>query len=670
MYPQIAPQNYDTSLQQEQVGALPQPVSQEPYSNPDELFSALTDIMKESGGDPGVKSVLMAAHNNPRIGATFQAQPELLKQLAWNPNARGDTPEKRQIAGVAGGIQLTNDLAAYAESRGIPMQAFSNPQAMQQAQKDPGFMDTVKNIFSQAQAKPGSPAAVANEAYFGTLTRGGGLLGAATAYATTYQQLAQQQGEVQALAMNKMLDHQIKTMDRVQQTQGIVNNTTRLLASGDSNLDNQTIAGISDQVGQISYMAKENPAGAEIQARQLAQSIFENPNVDDRARNKILSTLVSAVKIAPEQQKEIDQLRNAGMPDRVINKMAMGVSLEGEEDVIKRVKNKIEERERTNKLALKQGESNIEVSAANAKTLFNATDPRVIAGKLAEKYGSDVASELAKQNAQRVELGMPPMTMAEYDQIAARMVGGGGVAAMTAPATAPTGAGAPMAPAYGSQPAPPAGGPQPVVPSQQPSAPMTLADAKMRNLIRQQEADVIGKDLGTTATNIGKNTELANNTIGLVDNLLNHPGFSWAVGGQPLERVAGAISGSFRGTDVTDFNALRDQLAGQQFLAAFETLKGGGAITNKEGEVATRALATLSNPDISEAEFKRAAAEFTNTIKRGINRQRKKLGQPPLYNDVPEAGTTPYGKKSLQRGGGPQPAANQGSGGWKVIEVK
>lgn len=650
-----SPAEYDTTLAQEQVGALPQPVKHEPYSDPAELFSALQQTMGEAYDRDGIKGVMVAAHGNPRIGATFQAQPDLLRKIAWNPDARQDTPEKRRLAGVAGGLEIANQLGTYAEQNGLPSQIFSNPQAMQKVQQNPGFMDTVKNIFTQAQAQPGTPAYAANEAYFGTLTRGGGLLGAAAAYATTYQQQAQQQGEVQKLAMGKLLDQQIKTMDRKQQTQGIVTNTTRMLAGSDSNLDTQTIAGISDQVGQISYMAKENPAGAEIQARQLAQSIFENPNVDDRAKNKILSTLVSTVKIAPEQQKEIDMYRNAGLPDRVINKMAMGVSLDGEEATIKRVKDKIAKDALARKLEQKQGETDIETAAANTKKVFETTDPRILAGKLAEKYGSEVAGALVKQNAERMELGMPPMSIQEFDQTAARMMGGGGVPRPTQP----------VAPAYGSQsqttpggpapvvaqpmPAPVAGttGPQPVAPA---APPLTLAQARARQAGQQNEAEAAGTILGKELGNLDNAIKDADKAMNLLDSGDHNVGvaLSGIVGRGP---IAQAVGSAFETTDAKNTKIIGDtinKMAAEGLKAAM-----GGQLSNNDLEFWRE-----NKPNMrSDPEFvKEWIADAKKRMQNRIGTARGQVGG--------GAGTP---------AGGPRPAADQSggaTGGWKLKGVK
>ena len=109
--------------------------------------------------------------------------------------------------------------------------------------------------------------------------------------------------------------------------------------------------------------------------------------------------------------------------------------------------------------------------------------------------------------------------------------------------------------------------------------------------------------------------------IKLVDDLLVAPGFKQAVGASRMLGVQ-----KIPGTAAKDFDIRLDQLKGQQFLQAFEVLKGGGQITEVEGKKATDAISRM-NAAGSEAEFKNAAREFQGVIKVGIDRA-KKSGAP------------------------------------------
>jgi hypothetical protein len=59
-----------------------------------------------------------------------------------------------------------------------------------------------------------------------------------------------------------------------------------------------------------------------------------------------------------------------------------------------------------------------------------------------------------------------------------------------------------------------------------------------------------------------------------------------------------------------------DELQGGTFLQAFESLKGGGQISEKEGEKATDALNRLKTRGTSEAAYRQALADFKSEVKR------------------------------------------------------
>ena len=91
-----------------------------------------------------------------------------------------------------------------------------------------------------------------------------------------------------------------------------------------------------------------------------------------------------------------------------------------------------------------------------------------------------------------------------------------------------------------------------------------------------------------------------------------------------------------------------DQLGGQAFLQAFNSLKGGGAITETEGNKATAAIARL-NTTLSEKDFVEALTDFKNVVEEITERRRKenqgaipgmRVGQPAAGAATP-APTTP-----------------------------
>lgn len=86
--------------------------------------------------------------------------------------------------------------------------------------------------------------------------------------------------------------------------------------------------------------------------------------------------------------------------------------------------------------------------------------------------------------------------------------------------------------------------------------------------------------------------------IALIDKAINHPGRAAATGASSKFDPRNYAPG----TDATNFRVLLDQLKGGTFLQAFQSLKGGGAITQVEGTKAEQAIARLDQAQ-SDEEF-------------------------------------------------------------------
>jgi len=125
-------------------------------------------------------------------------------------------------------------------------------------------------------------------------------------------------------------------------------------------------------------------------------------------------------------------------------------------------------------------------------------------------------------------------------------------------------------------------------------------------------------------------------TINLIDSLIGnkdleepippHPSLAAAVGWFD-QYTPSMLSGTI------DFETRVEQLKGKAFLTAFEALKGGGTITELEGQAATAAQARL-NMAQDEDDFTEALAEMRELIYRRINKitsnqdkQKKSLGE-------------------------------------------
>jgi hypothetical protein len=99
-----------------------------------------------------------------------------------------------------------------------------------------------------------------------------------------------------------------------------------------------------------------------------------------------------------------------------------------------------------------------------------------------------------------------------------------------------------------------------------------------------------------------------------------HPGFQNAVGATWLPGAR-----FVPGTNAAGFQALQDQIEGTAFLSAFEALKGGGAISEKEGAKATAARLRMTLAQ-DEKEYVKAAREFQDIVRTGVENARRKGG--------------------------------------------
>lgn len=132
----------------------------------------------------------------------------------------------------------------------------------------------------------------------------------------------------------------------------------------------------------------------------------------------------------------------------------------------------------------------------------------------------------------------------------------------------------------------------------------------------------------STLPQIEDNATLALKTI---DQITAHPGRYWGTG------ATGTITPYIPGTDARGFSNLVEQAKGKVFLEAFNSLRGGGAITEAEGAKATQALARLDRAQ-SARDFDAALADIREVINLGVARARRSANGAPaaMSPGVPE----------------------------------
>lgn len=155
-----------------------------------------------------------------------------------------------------------------------------------------------------------------------------------------------------------------------------------------------------------------------------------------------------------------------------------------------------------------------------------------------------------------------------------------------------------------------------------------LLDPITRQPVGQIEKDLAGAERekalggkqGDAAFDLPRVEQNATHTLGVLERMKTHPG---------REGSTGFIQGMLpsRTSDQVDFQSLVDQTQGQSFLQAFQMLKGGGQITEIEGQKATAAISRLGNQRLSDDAYLRAITDLEEVINAGLARARQQAGQ-------------------------------------------
>lgn len=115
----------------------------------------------------------------------------------------------------------------------------------------------------------------------------------------------------------------------------------------------------------------------------------------------------------------------------------------------------------------------------------------------------------------------------------------------------------------------------------------------------------------------------------LLSELAAHPGKSQAVGTRSMLPV-------IPGSPAAGFVARLEQVQGKAFLQAYESLKGGGAITEIEGKKAEQAIGRLSRAQ-SEEDFNQALSDLQDVVAVGLSRARRRAQQAQTRRGGPAA---------------------------------
>jgi len=122
----------------------------------------------------------------------------------------------------------------------------------------------------------------------------------------------------------------------------------------------------------------------------------------------------------------------------------------------------------------------------------------------------------------------------------------------------------------------------------------------------------------TAGQELGGAVQTAQSALDTIGQIRIHPGLKSRVG-------VWAVAPAIPGTPGKDFDALVEQAKGQVFLQAYSALKGGGQITEREGQAAQQAIARLNQAQTQEG-FMTALDDLEGIIRKGVERAQSKAG--------------------------------------------
>jgi len=150
-------------------------------------------------------------------------------------------------------------------------------------------------------------------------------------------------------------------------------------------------------------------------------------------------------------------------------------------------------------------------------------------------------------------------------------------------------------------------------------------------------ASATGKEQAENVVKAQQALPLVENNSDMIEKqikeVLAHPGRDAATG-------AGALVPAIPGTDQGAFVSRLNQLKGDAFLQAFQSLKGAGAITDIEGKKAGEALSRMDR-SLKKSEFDAAAKDFLEIVNHGRERARQEASGRTYQGGSGKNGMTP-----------------------------
>jgi hypothetical protein len=121
---------------------------------------------------------------------------------------------------------------------------------------------------------------------------------------------------------------------------------------------------------------------------------------------------------------------------------------------------------------------------------------------------------------------------------------------------------------------------------------------------------------------VDKGEHALRSSLELINLAKTHPGREWGLGGPGSYLRESPWAG-----DAYAFGAINKQIAGKNFLAGYENLKGAGAIGEKEGLKGEQAQANV-DPNMKKEHYDAALQRLEDTLRSNIEIAQRKANRP------------------------------------------
>lgn len=179
-------------------------------------------------------------------------------------------------------------------------------------------------------------------------------------------------------------------------------------------------------------------------------------------------------------------------------------------------------------------------------------------------------------------------------------------------------------------------------------------EAEIKGQVAEQTAGgkIRGQEYAQKIADLPNIEMQAQQSIDLLDKAISHPGLEYAVGKSSILPIV-------PGTEAANFESILSQIKGRNFLQAFQSLQGGGQITETEGKKAEQAIARLERAQTEDA-FKESLIDLKNIVRTGLDRARAgiKVSEPSAAGEDLQGRRS--GRSDLRKPGPPP--------GWTLMQ--